>query len=126
LDQAKHQYPANRILTFDETCWKRYFRPDKVFAEKRSGAVKLKTVKSEKEGYTSSGCISAAGEKLPFWFLAKGKTDTCHPKFKAPDDVIVVHTESGWTNEEMMLQDFPWLSNQAHGNRFSLSWKWIA
>jgi hypothetical protein len=73
------------------------------------------TVKGEKESYTGDSCISAAGRKLPFWITAKEKTDLCHAKFKAPDDVIVRHTESGWTNQQIMLEDLPWLSQEAQG-----------
>jgi hypothetical protein len=84
-------------------------------AEKGTESVKLKTAKGEKESYTAYGCISAAGTKMPFWILAKGKTDLCHTKFNAPHNVIVRHTQSGRTNEEMMLEYLQWLSNQAQG-----------
>jgi hypothetical protein len=66
--------------------------------------VKVKTVKGEKEGHTGYGCISAGREKRRFWILARGKIDVCHAKFKAPDDVFVRQTQSGSTNEDMMLQ----------------------
>jgi hypothetical protein len=52
--------------------------------------------------------------------LARGKTDACHAKFKAPDDVIVWHTESDWTNESMMGQYLERLPNQAQGERIFL------
>jgi hypothetical protein len=75
--------------------------------------VKLKTAKGEKESYTAYGCISAAGTKMPFWILANEKTDSCHTKFNAPDNVIV--QQSGWTNQEMTLECLQWLSTQAQG-----------
>jgi hypothetical protein len=53
-----------------------------VLEEKGSEAVKLKTRTGEKEGYTEYGCISAAGEKLPFVILAKDKIDACHAKLR--------------------------------------------
>jgi hypothetical protein len=84
LSQAKHEYGSENIFNFDETCWKRSLALNQVFAEKRDEAVKLKTVKGEKKSYTGYGCISAADRKLPFWMIAKGKTDLCHAKFKPP------------------------------------------
>jgi hypothetical protein len=83
LRTARQEYPAERIFNFDETSWKRYLGLNKVLAEKGSEAVKLKTVIGEKESYTGYGCISAAGEKRPFWILTKGKTDLSHAKFHA-------------------------------------------
>jgi hypothetical protein len=68
--------------------------------------MKLTTVIGEKESYTGYGCISTAREKLPFWVLTKGKTDLSHMKFNAPQGVIIRHTPSGWTNEEMLGQFF--------------------
>jgi hypothetical protein len=115
LNEARREYPLDHIFNFDETCWKRFLGPKRVLAEKGTEGVKLKSEKGEKESYTGYGCISAAGNKLPFWILAKGKTDLCHRKFKAPDDVIIRHTQNGWTNEAMMLEYVTWLSDQARG-----------
>jgi hypothetical protein len=115
LNHAEQQHPANRVVDFDETCWKRHLGPEKVLAEKGSEAVKLKIVNGEKETDNGHGWISAAGEKLRFWIPARGKTDACHAKFKALDDVIVRHTENGCTNEDMMGQYLEWLSNEAQG-----------
>jgi hypothetical protein len=112
LRTARQEYPAERIFNFDETSWKRYVGPNKVLAEKGSEAVELKTVIGEKDSSPGYGCISAAGEKLPFWILTKGKTDLSHAKFNAPQGVIIRHTPSGWTNEEMMVQFLEWLSGR--------------
>jgi hypothetical protein len=113
LRTARQECPAERIFNFDETSWKRYVDPNKVLAEKGSEAVKRQTVIGEKESDTGDGCISAAGEKLPFWILTKGKTDLSHAKFNAPQGVIIRHTVSGWTNEEMMVQFLEWLLGRA-------------
>jgi hypothetical protein len=113
LNQAKREYAPEHIFNFDETCWKRLLGPNKVLAEKGTESVKLKTVKGEKESYTASGSTSAAGTKMPFWILAKGKTDLCHTKVNARDDVMVRHTQSAGTNEEIMLEYLQWPSNQA-------------
>jgi hypothetical protein len=98
----KGTYPFNRLFNFYETYLKRYLGPHKVLAEKRSEAVKLKTGKEEKESSTGYGCISAAGQKLPFWIIAIRPTVLSHAKFNTPSDVIVQHTLNGWPNEQMM------------------------
>jgi hypothetical protein len=49
LNQCKSEYPLEYIFNFDETSWKRCLGPNKVFAEKGTGAVKQTTVKGEKE-----------------------------------------------------------------------------
>jgi hypothetical protein len=66
LRTARQEYAAEKIFNFDETSWKRYVGSNKVLPRKGSEAVKLKTVIGEKESSPGSGCISAAGEKLPF------------------------------------------------------------
>jgi hypothetical protein len=63
-----------------------------------------------KEGYAHYGCISATGDKLPFWMLTKEKTDLCHREFRMPDDIIIRHKPTGWTNEDMMREYLSWLS----------------
>jgi hypothetical protein len=65
-------------------------------------------------------CISAAGEKLPRWILAKGKTSRSETKFGSPPDVILKHTESGWSTGQMMVEYVTWLSQRCSGDRFVL------
>jgi hypothetical protein len=79
LEKAKWKFPPNRIFNFDETHRKCCLGPPKVFAEKGSEAVKLKTGKGEKESYTGYDCLSAAGEKLRFWIITKGKPSYLTP-----------------------------------------------
>jgi hypothetical protein len=87
-----------------------------VLSEKGTETVKLKSIKGENEGDTGHACISAAGDKLPFWILTKAKTDLCHRKFRAHDDIIIRHNPAGWTNEDMMLEHLLWLSEWVQGN----------
>jgi hypothetical protein len=120
LRTASGQYPPNRIFNFDETSWKCYLGPHKVIAEKGTATVKLNAPRGEKECYTGYGCISAAGDKLPFWVLTKGKTNRSHEKFGTAPDVIVQHTPNGWTNDDMMAQYIEWLSGLCHGEPLML------
>jgi hypothetical protein len=120
LGAASNRYPATRIFNFDETSWKCYLGPQKVVAEKGTSVVKLNAPRGEKECYTGYGCISAAGDKLPFWILTKGKTNRSHAKFGATPDVIIQHTPSGWTNDDMMVQYINWLSGNCQGEPLML------
>lgn len=115
LENAKAIYRPDRIFNFDETCWKCCLTPAKVLAEKGTDTVKLLKCRNEKESYTAYGCISAAGDKLPCWIIAKGKTDRSHRKFGDHPQVEVRHTPSGWTTEDMMCEYVRWLSQCCAG-----------
>jgi hypothetical protein len=45
----------------------------------------------------------------PFWILAKGKTNRCQAQFGIHPDVTSHPTQSGWTNEGMMIEYVEWL-----------------
>jgi hypothetical protein len=92
LKTAKNEHHIDRIFNFDDTSWKRYLGPNIVLSEKGTEAVKLKTMKGEKEDNT------------------KGKTDLCHPQFRAPNNITIRHNPTGWTNDDMMLEYLSWLS----------------
>jgi hypothetical protein len=120
LHEARDRYPPNRILNFDETSWKCYLGPHKVIAERGTKTVKLHTPRGEKECYTGYGCISAAGDKLPFWIVCKGKTDRCHAKFGEHPGVTIHHSPNGWTNEMMMIQYIQFLAELCKFEPFML------
>jgi hypothetical protein len=93
--------------------------PNRILAEKGTETVKLN--KSHKnESYTVYGCISAAGERFPCWILATGKTSRSESKFGSHPDVILKHTESGWSTDQMMVESVTWLSQRCGGDRFIL------
>jgi hypothetical protein len=45
----------------------------------------------------------------------EGQHELSHRKSRTHVDMIIRSTQSGWTNEEMMLEHLQWLSNQASG-----------
>jgi hypothetical protein len=71
--------------------------------------------RGEKRCSTGYECISAAGGKLPFWIMTKRKTDRWHAKFAAAADVMIQHTPSGWTDNDMMVQYANWFSKKCQG-----------
>jgi hypothetical protein len=98
------------VFNFDETCWKIFDGPRRVLAEKGSDSVKLISSTGEKQSVTAFGTISAAGDKLPLWIIAKGKTQRSITKFGKHPEVVFKVSESGWTTEQLMLDYLDWLS----------------
>jgi hypothetical protein len=49
-------------------------------------------------------CISAAGNKLPLFFVPRGKTPWCNSQIGEHSDHLfaVSHTDNGWFNENLM------------------------
>jgi hypothetical protein len=102
LNSLSNDYPPDKFFNMDETCWRLFEAPQKVLAEKGAETVKLRAPTSEKTSFTAFGTISASGQKLPIWVLAKGKTPRPEPKFGAHPGVILQHTDSGWATENLI------------------------
>jgi hypothetical protein len=71
----------------------------KVLAEKGTEIVTLASTTSDKIFFTALGAISAAGQKLPLWVLAKVKTRRCERKFAVHPEVKFRHADSGWSTD---------------------------
>jgi hypothetical protein len=82
--------------------------------------VKLKRPVGDKLSITAFGTVTAAGDKLPLWILAKGRTQRCLKKFGQHENVICRQTVAGWTTEPMMLEYLEWLSAEANGEKICL------
>jgi hypothetical protein len=105
-------YPPNMIFNMDETCWRLFETPRKVVAQTGTESVKVSAPAGEKTCFTALATISAAGDKLPLWVLAKGKTAQCEVKFGTHPNILVRHTESGWATEDIILSYIEWLSRE--------------
>jgi hypothetical protein len=117
LDTLSNDYPPDLVFNMDETCWRLFEAPRKVLAEKGTEIVKLAGTSSEKTSFTALGGISAAGDKLPLWILAKGKTPRSEGKFGTHSNVILRHTDSGWATEGILVCYIEWLARDiAHGH----------
>jgi hypothetical protein len=112
LDSLSNDYPPDLVFNMDETCWRLFEGPQKVLAEKGSETVKLASRTGEKTSFTALGAISAAGQKLHLWVLAKGTTRRCERKFGTHPDIIVRHTDSGWSTETIIVSYLEWLSRE--------------
>jgi hypothetical protein len=109
LNSPSNDYPPDKVFNMDETCWRLFEAPQKVLAEKGAETVKLLARTSEKTSFTALGTISASGQKLPLWVLAKGKTPRLERKFGAHPGVILRHTDSGWATENLISSYIEWL-----------------
>jgi hypothetical protein len=78
--------------------------PSTVLAEKGRDTVKLESTTGEKTSFTALGAISWAGEKLPLWVLAKGRTVHCERKFEPHPKAIFRYSESEWATENVIIE----------------------
>jgi hypothetical protein len=91
---------------------------DSESSPRREGDRNSKT--NEKESYTAYDCISALGEKIPCWILPKRKTSRSETKFGPHPDVILKHTESGWSPDQMIVEYVTWLLQRCGSDGFVL------
>jgi hypothetical protein len=112
----------NKVFNMDETCW-RIINGGllKTACVRGQDNVRIHTVPSPKDGVTAIATISATGEKLPLWVIAKGTTDVCEHKYRtAPElqtairnrELEIVHSASGWTSQEIAIKYLGWLSHR--------------
>jgi hypothetical protein len=81
-------------------------------AEKELDTIKLEPITGEKTSLTALSVISCAGQKLPLWMLAKGRTVQCERKFRHHPMAILRRSESGWATENAIVQFIEWLHRE--------------
>jgi hypothetical protein len=98
--------PKTHIINCDETRWNVCQPYEKTIAETGADSVTVTVNGDLKLGFTLLGAISAAGEKFPLVFLAKGTTDKCHKQYNLPATMSdqVYHTPSGWMKDYIFIQ----------------------
>jgi hypothetical protein len=75
-------------------------------------SAKFESITGEKTSSTTLGAISCAGEKLPLWVLAKGRTVHRERKSGPHPKVILRHSESGWATENIIIEFIKWLHQE--------------
>jgi len=100
------------IVNVDETSWKLCYAGELTWAKKGASSVKISVAHNTKECLTSIASMTASGEKLPLYILAKGKTKACErnqiagvPGFSYATD----HSPTGWTTSTVMVRYLHWL-----------------
>jgi hypothetical protein len=103
----------HRIVNVDETCWWFYLTGLSQWAKRGAPCVKLHHDGNEKLNVTAVCAATAAGDKLPVWVIAKGKTRRCEAGLDA-QGVEVTHTMSGWTTETSFADWLLWLREELY------------
>jgi len=62
-----------------------------------------------KLSFTLIAAINQAGEGLPLYMLAKGKTELCERQLNAKDETKLDHSESGWVTVNVMQRYFEFI-----------------
>lgn len=73
----------------------------------------------QKLSFTALATVSMNGDKLNLMVIAEGSTNLCHRQFGAYqncNDIVIVHSPSGWMNEEIFLFYLQLLSNAANNS----------
>ena len=96
------------LVNIDETAWKICYSGDMTWAKKGSTCVKINVGFNTKEAITTLAAITASGDKLPLYLIAKGKTERAENNLKKEledhDEILTDHSKSGWTTEDVMLR----------------------
>jgi hypothetical protein len=107
----------------DESNWKLNELPPTTLANAGSETVKGYIEGNAKKSFTIIATVRANGQKLPSWIIAKGKTNVCHNGYgKIEPPNIITHSETGWSNERMLLQYLKWLRHENNKEPFCLVW----
>ena len=80
--------------------------------KERASDVKIKIQHDTKEALTTLASVTARGDLLPLYILAKGKTKRCEInqiKGVKEFDYQTPHSPSGWTTSTVMERYLTWL-----------------
>jgi hypothetical protein len=74
MKDVMERFDSSHLFNADEISWRPCPNEVLTWARKGEDGVQLKGTRDEKVYITVIGTISAAGRKLPFFFMAKGRT----------------------------------------------------
>jgi hypothetical protein len=81
LTAAFRDFFYNDIINADESMWLILWQPRNTVAEKGVESTKIEVNGDPKAEFTLIEAITASGEKLPLFLIAKGFTQKCHKQF---------------------------------------------
>jgi transposase len=114
FSKAEAKYDPRYIVNSDETNWPVVMSPKKIWSQKSD----LKSAQKETRGvingdsklsFTIMAAINMAGEGLPLYMIAKGKTELCERQLNAHGKTKLDHSESGWVTVNVMQRYFEFL-----------------
>jgi hypothetical protein len=122
IDEAFQTTPPDFIINCDETPWRICQPPKKTITKKGTASVKISIKGDTKASFTMIAAITAANEKLPLFFIAKGKTCRCHKQFGKHQDYEydVGHSPSGWATQPVFLMFLRYIRYHRPGPRIKL------
>jgi hypothetical protein len=84
--------------------WLVLWQLPKTVAEKGVESVKIKVSRDPEAGFMLIGVITASGQRLPLFLVAKGLISKCHMQFGKNFNGLADHSKSGWVNQDVFLR----------------------
>lgn len=119
MEMVQTQYTLDRLLNMDETSWIYNQHGRWTIAERGADEVQIETRFDDKARITAIATISADGDKLPLWVIAKGTTTECERRFEEAfsdeiqrGDLVITHAKAGWTTASVAIQYLAGLTDQ--------------
>ena len=131
IDLASAELPAGLIFNVDETCGIVVNGRLKTLATRAQHEVLLKSEGNPKTNVTVICSLGCAGDRLPLYMLAKGKTPKCTKLYKdsphrrryfASHDLVIDFSLTGWSTYEVMKIYLKWLCNYTKDQRIFVVW----
>lgn len=131
IDLASAELPESRIYNVDETCWRVVNGRLKTLATRGQDEVIVTSDGNPKTDVTVICACSRAGDRLPLYMVAKGKTEKCTKRYKesphlrrhfASHDLVIDFSSKGWSTHEVMKRFLKWLRDYNKGQRFFVVW----
>ena len=128
---ASAELPAGLIFNVDETCWRVVNGRLKTLATRGQDEVLVKSEGNPKTDVTVICACSRAGDRLPLYMLAKGKTPKCTERYKesphlrryfASHDLVIDFSPTGWSTHEVMKRYLKWLRDYTKEQRIFVVW----
>jgi hypothetical protein len=91
------------IVNFDETSV--FIVPSSQYSMALVGSKQVTVIgKEDKRQITALLTITASGNLLPLQLIYQGKTNQCYPNYELPDDYLVDHTPSHWSDRDSIVR----------------------
>ena len=131
VDAVRDQFPENLIYNVDETCWRLLNGPVKTLAATGQEEVAVDAACNPKTDITVIAAVTKAGDRLPLYLLAKGKTPRCMDKYRnspvlrrhfASGSLTIDYSRTGWSDRGVMTRYLAWLRELAGNRLINVMW----
>uniref|UniRef100_A0A1X7VDC2 DDE-1 domain-containing protein n=1 Tax=Amphimedon queenslandica TaxID=400682 RepID=A0A1X7VDC2_AMPQE len=99
---AMNEIPIHLIFNWDQTGLNLVPVSSWTMTSKESKCVEIQSL-ADKRQITCVFCGTLLAEFLPPQLIYSGKRDRCLPTFKFPEDWLISHTQSQWSNKSTMI-----------------------